>query len=67
MTLVGSKSAAPGKTFAESELDTFRSVSSRSAHCWGYIQGLCPHTDDSCKYIHPTDLECCAFSPNSGV
>jgi hypothetical protein len=65
MTLVGSKSAVPGKTLVESEADTSRSVSSRGAHCWGYIQGLCPHTDEGCRYVHPTDILPCAFFSNS--
>ncbi|KAH9966920.1 hypothetical protein BGW80DRAFT_1447618 [Lactifluus volemus] len=43
MTLVGSKSAVPGKTFVESEADTSRS-------------GLCPHADEGCRYVHPTDI-----------
>lgn len=33
-----------------------RSSSSQSAHCWGYIQGLCPHSGDNCKFIHPADI-----------
>ncbi|KAI9434402.1 hypothetical protein H4582DRAFT_1979734 [Lactarius indigo] len=32
-----------------------RSSSSQSAHCWGYIQGLCPHSGDKCKFVHPAD------------
>jgi hypothetical protein len=64
-TFVGSKSAAvPGKTLVESDADASRSVSSRSAHCWGYIQGLCPHTDEGCRYVHPTDILPCAFPSN---
>lgn len=33
-----------------------RSSSSQSAHCWGYIQGLCPHSADTCKFLHPSNV-----------
>ncbi|KAF8274649.1 hypothetical protein EI94DRAFT_1793944 [Lactarius quietus] len=33
-----------------------RSSSSQSAHCWGYIQGLCPRPDETCKFIHPPNV-----------
>ncbi|KAI0261112.1 hypothetical protein BC834DRAFT_488309 [Gloeopeniophorella convolvens] len=29
------------------------STSSRAAHCWGFVQGLCPHAPDACRYAHP--------------
>jgi len=40
-------------------MDSHRSISSKSAHCWGYIQGICPHSD-SCRYLHPADIVPCA-------
>ena len=40
-----------------------RSSSSQSAHCWGYIQGLCPHSGDTCKFIHPSNIVPCTSSP----
>ncbi|KAF8485704.1 hypothetical protein DFH94DRAFT_707120 [Russula ochroleuca] len=54
-TLGGNKSLLHEKTMAESEIDIRRSVSSKSAHCWGYIQGVCPHSE-TCKYLHPADI-----------
>jgi hypothetical protein len=59
-TLVGSKSAFPSKTFVESEEGASRSV----RNCWGYIQGICPHTDESYRCVHPTDILPCTFSSN---
>ncbi|KAI0290365.1 hypothetical protein BC826DRAFT_1027265 [Russula brevipes] len=54
-TLVGHKPSLPDKTAAESSADPPLSVSSRGAHCWGYIQGVCPHAEQ-CKYLHPADI-----------
>jgi hypothetical protein len=42
-----------------------RSSSSQSAHCWGYIQGLCPHPGDTCKFIHPADILPCTSTLGS--
>lgn len=54
-TLGGNKSGLPDKTAIDVAVDSHRSVSSKSAHCWGYIQGICPHLD-TCKYLHPADI-----------
>ncbi|KAI9454766.1 hypothetical protein BJY52DRAFT_706328 [Lactarius psammicola] len=59
MTLVGGnyKPVHNGTVTAVAEPGTaVRSSSSQSAHCWGYIQGLCPHSGDNCKFIHPADI-----------
>jgi hypothetical protein len=56
----GSKSAVPSKTFVEYEADASLSV----RNCSGYIQGICPHTDESYRYVHRTDILPCAFSFN---
>jgi hypothetical protein len=53
-TLLRSKSAQPDKT---SESD-----SSKSAHCLGYIQGICPHLEEYI-YLHPEDFMPCASTP----
>jgi len=53
-TLGGSKSGLYD-TAIDVVIDPRRSVSSKSAHCWGYIQGICPHSD-TCRYLHPTDI-----------
>ncbi|KAH8987423.1 hypothetical protein EDB92DRAFT_1875613 [Lactarius akahatsu] len=58
-TLVGNnyKPLHNGTTTSVAEPGTaVRSSSSQSAHCWGYIQGLCPHSGDNCKFIHPADI-----------
>ncbi|KAH9988844.1 hypothetical protein BJV77DRAFT_723618 [Russula vinacea] len=55
LTLAGNKSVLYDKTTVEPEVDLRRSVSSKSAHCWGYIQGVCPHSE-TCKYLHPADI-----------
>ncbi|KAI0290368.1 hypothetical protein BC826DRAFT_1106495 [Russula brevipes] len=54
-TLVGHKPSLPDKAAAEFRSDPPLSVSSRGAHCWGYIQGVCPHAEQ-CKYLHPADI-----------
>ena len=59
LTLAGNKSVLYDKTTVEPEVDLRRSVSSKSAHCWGYIQGVCPHSE-TCKYLHPADIVPCA-------
>ncbi|KAH9954359.1 hypothetical protein BC827DRAFT_1272706 [Russula dissimulans] len=51
-TLVGSRSALLDQTTAP---DPPRSVSSRSAHCWGFIQGTCAR-GENCEYFHPPDI-----------
>lgn len=58
-TVGGSKSGLPDQTAIDVAIDSHRSVSSKSAHCWGYIQGICPHSD-SCRYLHPADVGPCA-------
>ncbi|KAH8982862.1 hypothetical protein EDB86DRAFT_321790 [Lactarius hatsudake] len=58
-TLVGNnyKPLHNGTATSVAEAGTaVRSSSSQSAHCWGYIQGLCPHSGDNCKFIHPADI-----------
>jgi hypothetical protein len=62
-TLVGNKPILE-KTAAESSADPPLSVSSKSAHCWGYIQGVCPHSEN-CKYLHPADIVPCALASAS--
>lgn len=57
-TLSGNKSGLPDKVAIDVVNDSQRSVSSKSAHCWGYIQGICPHSD-SCRYLHPADIVPC--------
>jgi hypothetical protein len=59
-TLGGNKYFLPDKTTVESDTEPRRSVSSTSAHCWGYIQGVCPHSE-ACKYLHPADVVPCAY------
>jgi hypothetical protein len=44
-TLGGNKSGLPDKTTIDVVIDLHLSVSSKSAHCLGYIQGICPHSD----------------------
>ena len=51
-------SGLPDKTVVDVVIDSQRSVSSKSAHCWGYIQGICPHSD-TCRYLHPADVVPC--------
>jgi hypothetical protein len=66
-TLGDNKSGLPDKTAVDVDVDLRRSVSSKSAHCWGYIQGICPHSD-TCRYLHPADIvPCeCFLSSNTG-
>ena len=58
-TLGGNKPVLHDKVTSESDINQHRSVSSKSAHCWGYIQGICPHSE-TCKYLHPADIAPCA-------
>ena len=53
------KPSAPNTNGTAEPGPTLRSSSSQSAHCWGYIQGLCPHPGNTCKFLHPANVVPC--------
>ena len=53
MTLVGTKAVFPDKT-AGSIINT------KGPYCWGYIQGIRPHSD-KCRYFHADNVLPCAL------
>ena len=52
-SLIGTKAVLPDKTAGSI-------ISNKGAHCWGYIQGICPHLDKH-RYFHPGDIVPCAL------